>query len=266
MTTRRTGGTRQAAVKKATRTERAKPPQRAAKRGAKKTVPKRTTTPVRRVGDAKPGKATTRGPVDLARLHAACFAATRTPVVVRLPALNCLALEGRGAPEGREFQDAVEAIFGVAYTLKFSQKAAGRDFKVPPLEALWWSDYDLSRLADPRELWRVPRHTWRWKALLLLPDFVTSEDVRAARQVLSDRRGGDPLPGRVHLDRIDEGTCMQMLHVGPYAEEPATITRMQATMKEQGLTPCGFHHEIYLGDPRRTAPAKLRTILRQPVR
>ena len=186
--------------------------------------------------------------------------------MVRLPALNCLAIEGRGAPEGRDFQDAIGAIHEVAYTLRFSQKAAGHDFKVPPLEALWWSDFDLTRLADSRELWRVPRHTWRWKALLLLPDFVTSEDVRTARQALSDRRGGDPLPTRVHLERIDEGMCVQALHVGPYADEPKTIARMQAVMKEQELTPCGFHHEIYLGDPRRTAPAKLRTILRQPVR
>ncbi|MBI5500290.1 MAG: GyrI-like domain-containing protein [Deltaproteobacteria bacterium] len=266
MTTRKTGGAQRATKGKAARSGSTATAARAAKRDAKKTAPKRTATPARRTGDAKPGKTTARGPLDLVRLHAACFSATRTPAVVRLPALNCLALEGRGAPESQEFQDAVGAIFGVAYTLKFSQKATGRDFKVPPLEALWWSDYDLSRLADPRELWRVPRHTWRWKALLLIPDFVTSEDVRAARQVLSDRRGGDPLPGRVHLDRIDEGACMQVLHVGPYAEEPRTIARMQASMKEQGLTPCGFHHEIYLGDPRRTASARLRTILRQPVR
>ena len=118
----------------------------------------------------------------------------------------------------------------------------------------------------PRALWRVPRSNWRRKALLLLPDFVTAEDVRAARETLSDKRGGDPLPRCVRLERIDEGACVQVLHVGPYAEEPETVRKMQVLMKENGLTPCGFHHEIYLGDPRRPAPARLRTILRQPVR
>jgi len=207
-----------------------------------------------------------RGPIDLVRLHASCFAASRTPAVVRLRAINYLAIEGRGAPESRDFQEAIGTMYGVAYTLKSAQQGAGHDFKVPPLEALWWSDYDLARLEDPRALWRVPRSNWRWKALLLLPDFVTSEDVRAARETLSDKRGGDPLPRCVRLERIEEGACVQVLHVGPYADEPETVRKMQALMKEKGLTPCGFHHEIYLGDPRRTAPARRRTILRQPVR
>jgi hypothetical protein len=206
------------------------------------------------------------GPLDLVRLHATGFAASRTPAVVRLRAVNCLAIEGRGAPESRDFQEAIGALLGVAHTLQSAQQAAGHDFKVPPLEALWWSDYDLARLEDPRALWRVPRSNWRWKALLLLPGFVTSEDVRAARESLSDKRGGDPLPRCVRLERIEEGACVQILHVGPYADEPETVRKMQALMKEKGLTPCGFHHEVYLGDPRRTAPARLRTILRQPVR
>jgi hypothetical protein len=207
-----------------------------------------------------------RGPLDLVRQYAKCFEAARAPAVVRLPAVNCLALEGRGAPESREFQEAIGAMYGVAYTLKFAKKAAGVDYKVPPLEALWWSDDHLARLEDSRALWRVPRQLWRWKLLLLLPEFVTSEDVRSARQTLSDKRGGDPLPQRARLERIEEGTCVQVLHVGPYADEPETVRKMQALMRERGLTPCGLHHEIYLGDPRRSTPAKLRTILRQPVR
>jgi len=205
-------------------------------------------------------------PIDLVRLYSTCFEASRTPAVVRLRPVNCMALEGRGAPESRDFQDAIGALYGVAYTLKFAQQSAGRDFKVPPLEALWWSDDDFARLEDPRALWRVPRGNWRWKALFLLPESVTSEDLRGARETLSDKRGGDPLPLRVRFERIDEGKCVQVLHVGPYADEPETVRKMQALMKEKGLTPCGFHHEVYLGDPHRTAPARLRTILRQPVR
>jgi hypothetical protein len=233
--------------------------------GTKKAVPPKKSRVARKAAPPKKVKEPD-GPLDIVRKYAACFTAARTPAVVQLPPLSSISLEGRGAPESREFQDAIGALYGTAYTLKFTLKAAGSDFKVPPLEALWWSDYDVGRLADSRGLLRVPRHLWRWKVLLVLPEQVTFEDVRAARQTLSDKRGGDPLPLRVRLEPIDEGKCVQALHVGPYADEPATIRKMHELIREQGLTPCGFHHEIYLGDPRRGDPAKLRTILRQPVR
>ena len=128
-----------------------------------------------------------------------------------------------------------------------------------------WSDVDLRRLDDTRALWRLPRSSWRWKLLLPLPDGAAPEDVRRVREGLCAQRG-DLLPNRVRLERIEEGQCVQALHVGPYAGEPETVRRMVAYARERELQPCGFHHEIYLSDPHATPPEKLRTILRLAVR
>ncbi|MBN1773921.1 MAG: GyrI-like domain-containing protein [Deltaproteobacteria bacterium] len=209
---------------------------------------------------AKPGTA-----ADLRRLRPAAYEATVTPRIVVLDPTPCLAVEGRGAPEGPDFQEAAGILYATAWSLKLALKAAGREFKVPPLEGLWWSDADLRRLDDPRALWRLPRSAWRWKLLLPLPDGAAPEDVRRVREELCAKRG-DLLPNRVRLERIEEGRCVQALHVGPYAKESETVRRMVAYARERGLQPCGFHHEIYLSDPRATPPEKLRTILRLAVR
>lgn len=209
---------------------------------------------------AKPGEAT-----DLRRLRPAAYQATVTPRIVELPPTQCLVVEGRGAPEGPEFREAVGILYAAAWSLKFALQAAGRDFKVPPLEGLWWSDADLRRLDDPRALWRLPRSSWRWKLLLPLPDGAAPEDVRRVREELCAKRG-DLLPNRVRLERLEEGRCVQALHVGPYAGEPETVRKMVAYARERELQPCGFHHEIYLSDPHATPPEKLRTILRLAVR
>jgi hypothetical protein len=208
----------------------------------------------------KPGE-----PADLRRLRPAAYEATVTPRIVELAPVHCLAAEGRGAPEASEFQEAVGILYATAWSLKYALKEAGRDFKVPPLEGLWWSDVDLRRLDDPRALWRLPRSAWRWKLLLPVPDGTSSDDVRRVREQLCTKRG-DLLPNRVHLERIEEGRCVQALHVGPYAGEPETVRKMVAYARERELQPCGFHHEIYLSDPRASAPEKLRTILRLAVR
>ena len=153
----------------------------------------------------------------------------------------------------------------MAYKLKFAMKEEGRDFKVAPPEGLWWSDYDISKLDDPEALWAVPRDEWRWKLVMMVPDFVKKRAVEAAKRALFEKRG-DATAERVGLERIREGLCVQALHVGPYSGEPATIARMGEAMSEHGLVPHGLHHEVYLSDPRRTAPEKTRTILRQPVK
>jgi len=158
----------------------------------------------------------------------------------------------------------------VAYTLKFAMKEKGRDFKVAPPEGLWWSEYDTSRLDDPEALWTVPRDEWCWKLAIMVPDFVKKPAVEAAKRALARKKSGgkrgDATADSVRLESLHEGECVQALHVGPYSDEPATIARMQELMAGLGLVPHGLHHEIYLSDPRRTAPEKMRTILRQPVR
>jgi hypothetical protein len=187
--------------------------------------------------------------------------ATPEPELVTLPAAKFLVFEGEGAPESAAFQTAVGALYGLAYTLKFeNRKAGGADFKVSPLEALWWAKGPKSAF----DFQKTPRSRWKWKAMIRLPDAITRAQVEAARKVLIAKRG-DAGASSVTFERIKEGRAVQVLHVGPYATEPASIEKMQALMQSSHLTPRGYHHEIYLGDPRRAKPEKLKTILRQAV-
>jgi hypothetical protein len=189
--------------------------------------------------------------------------AAKEPEFVKLPAARFLAIEGVGAPEAAPFQEAIAALYGVAYTLKFSvRKAGGEDFRVGPLEALWWA----GGAGDALDFERTPRSAWRWKAMIRLPGGVTKAAVEAAKRAVIAKRGAlGRLDAQVTVERFAEGRAVQLLHVGPYATEPASIARMRAAMDDAKLVARGRHHEIYLGDPRRTRPDKLRTILRQPV-
>ena len=196
--------------------------------------------------------------LDLAKLRPEHFKAKRKPEVVKLALAQYIALEGEGAPGCKAFQDAVGALYGVAYTLKFAMKPKGRDFRVSALEGLWWAG------SSGVEFISTARDKWRWKLLIMVPDFVKRADLGRAKKVLVEKKGRG-LFERVELEKLREGRCVQMLHVGPYSDEPASIRAMHELMAEEGLRPSGRHHEIYMSDPRRTAPAKLRTILRQPV-
>lgn len=168
------------------------------------------------------------------------------PALVRCPPTKVLAVAGEGAPESAAFQVAIKALFGVGYTIKLARKKAQRaDVKLGPLEGLW-SDID------------APRDRWRWKLVMSVPGDVTAAEVKAAR-------AQKKIEAPVALETLREGAAVEALHVGPYATEPLTIHAMRAFMAEHGLRAHGLHHEIYLGDPRRTAPARLKTILRQPV-
>jgi hypothetical protein len=191
--------------------------------------------------------------------------ATKEPEVVVVPRATYLTLQGRGAPEGPAFQAAIAAIYGVAYTLKYARKKAGRPtFKVPPLEGLWWVDGGVSQ---PSDVWNVARSRWCWKLEIHVPDDVTRAELEAAKRTLRTRRGegASSEVSEVRLEDQTEGRSVQLLHVGPYATEPASIEKMRLRMLTEHLEPRGPHHEIYLSDPRRTPPEKARTILRQPV-
>jgi hypothetical protein len=145
----------------------------------------------------------------------------------------------------------------VAFTIKMEKKFAGRDYAVAKLEGLWWGGQRGKLMIDS------PSSTWRWKLMIRVPGFVTAADLQRARRVLIGR---GRKPGAVRLESLREGRVVQLLHVGPYNREHESIARMQAFVRDRGLQPYGRHHEIYLSDPRRVAPAKLRTILRHPVR
>jgi hypothetical protein len=148
----------------------------------------------------------------------------------------------------------------MVYTLKSLAKREGRDFRVMPLEGLWWWD---TPTLDPSET--PPREEWNWKSMIRVPDFMTEEMVEEAKKEIMREKRIEEI-GRVILEFFEEGLAAQMLHIGPYSEEGETIRRLHSFIAEKGYEARGCHHEIYLSDPRRTPPERLRTILRQPIR
>ncbi len=174
-------------------------------------------------------------------------------------------VDGQGDPnhEHGEFQQAMEALFPIVYTLKFALKRGRNlDTRVGPPEALWWDAADGAVPADgpvPADLASQP-----WTLLFVLPDAATDADVQAAIEAVRSKRAPTAID-RVRLETFAEGRVAQVLHVGPYDAEAPTIARLHAAIADAGLTARGRHHEVYLGDPRRSAPERLRTILRQPV-
>jgi hypothetical protein len=189
------------------------------------------------------------------------YRATTTPRLVVVPAMSFLAVDGHGDPNSSTaYAAAVQALFAVSYGAKFAiRKAGGEDFKVAPLEGLWWAeDRDAFDVGDKSD--------WDWTMMIRQPDVVTDDLVaRLAEDVVS--RKALPAARSVRLQTFEEGPAAQLLHVGPYATEGPTIARLHAFLHDQGLDFDGHvhkHHEIYLGDPRRSAPERLRTILRQP--
>lgn len=176
--------------------------------------------------------------------------------VVDVPPLTYLTIDGQGAPDGPEAQVALRALYPVAYKIKFLMKARDQDFVVMPLEGLWWSD-DMDAFREGR------RDRWRWTYMILQPEFVTPEMVAEAIASVDPEKAG-PALGRVRLEHLEEARAVQVLHIGPYAEEGPTVTRLHEHIASLGGELCGKHHEIYLSDPGRTAPDRLRTIVRQP--
>ncbi|MBV7408388.1 GyrI-like domain-containing protein [Maritimibacter sp. DP1N21-5] len=170
---------------------------------------------------------------------------------VTIPPCRYLSVSGQGAPEDAAYAAAMERLYPVAYGVKFAKKAEGRDFVVPPLSTQWWAD-------DPSAFGEGRRDEWHWQALIRMPDFVEASDVGKA----AEEKG---VTG-VSLINLIEGECFQTVHIGPYSDEGPTLVRLhEEVMPEAQVTFGQPHHEIYLSDPRRAAPEKLRTVIRQPV-
>lgn len=184
--------------------------------------------------------------LDLYREHASDYAARLDPAIVNIARCQYLAIDGAGAPGGPEFEACIGALYGVAFTARMAQKFAGRDYSVCKLEGLW---------SDTRT----------WTLLIRTPDFITRQGIDAAIQKLLHKGKTDPVQA-VRLLPLNEGWCVQALHVGPYCDETLTLEKMTECASQAGMEFSGTLHEIYLSDPRRVAPEKLRTILRQPVR
>ncbi len=197
--------------------------------------------------------------IDLKKTHKDLFSARQTPKFVDVPPLRYFMIDGDGPPEGEAFREAIQALYSTAYTLKFALKKAGRiDFVVAPLEALWWSD-------DPRAFEENRRDRWRWTAMVMQPEHVEDADLGDTLAELQRKGIRNPAHDRLRLEALEEGRAAQLLYVGPYNDMGPSVAELNVFAAAEGYQPHGRHHDIYLSDPRRTAPEKLKTILRQPV-
>ena len=175
---------------------------------------------------------------------------------VNVPELAYAVVPGEGDPNGDAFAAAIKALYSVSYGAHFLvRKATGASTKVMPLEALWW--------VDEGDFAEAARTQWRWEAMIVQPDPIDADTIVEA--VAQARAKGIPSLDDLRYGRRTEGLCAQVLYVGPYADEHDTIVMLHAAIASAGYVLRGAHHEIYLGDPRRSAPEKLRTIIRQPV-
>ncbi|MEE0957160.1 MAG: GyrI-like domain-containing protein [Ruminococcus sp.] len=192
---------------------------------------------------------------------------SRKPTIINVPPMNYIAVRGQGDPntEGGEYKQSIGLLYGIAYTIKMS-KNGNRwiegffDYVVPPLEGLWWQDgvqgVDYSHKED-----------FKWISLIRTPDFVTKADFDWALNEAANKKKTDF--SKVEFLTYDEGLCVQCLHIGSYDSESATIQLMHEFMEKEGyaldISEKRFHHEIYLSDPRRVAPEKLKTVIRNPI-
>jgi hypothetical protein len=196
--------------------------------------------------------------VDLYKLHKAEYAAPRKPILLDVAPARYLAIAGTGHPDSAEFQAKAGALFATAYTMKFQCKSDGRDYAVCKFEAIYWTDQGGCGFA------RLPMSAWHWDLVIRVPEFVTLADLHATQKKLAAKN--TPHAEELVFKTFKEGRCAQMLHIGPYTQETGTLNQMRALAEQNGLEFGDLHHEIYLNDPRRVEPAKLKTILRMGLR
>lgn len=188
-------------------------------------------------------------------------ASAREPEIVRVPEIGFVMIDGHGDPNtSTEYADAIQTLYSLSYTLKFTlKKELGLQYRVAPLEGLWWAD-DMVEFSQERKGY------WSWTMMIAQPDEVTADRFEGAREEVGRKKDLPALP-KARLERLEEGPSAQILFIGPYSDEGPTIARLHAFIREHGYSFEGSrqkHHEIYLSDPRRSAPEKWRTIIRQP--
>ena len=190
------------------------------------------------------------------------------PEIVTVPSMNYLAVRGKGNPntEDGDYQRAIEILYALAYTLKMSYKTSYKiegffQYVVPPLEGFWWQEGVIGIDYNNKD-------TFQWISVIRLPDFITRTDFEWAVQTAREKKGLDC--SVAEFMTVEEGLCVQMMHLGAFDTEPASIARMDAYLQEQGYEndfgEGRFHHEIYLSDARRVAPEKWKTVIRHPIR
>ncbi|MEI8229946.1 MAG: GyrI-like domain-containing protein [Candidatus Peregrinibacteria bacterium] len=198
----------------------------------------------------------------------------KEPEVLRLPAMRFLMIDGQGVPASKMFQDSVQALYSLLFQLKMGMKFGKIrkpdgwfDFKVPPLEGLWWTNKDVVR-----SRWKATQAfapddliSGHWTLMMLVPPFIPSETIKEAMEQASVKKPSLPIT-EIRCEEFTEGEAVQMMHIGPYSTEPETVRKLVEFAEQKGCRFTGKHHEVYLSDPRRTQGEKLRTILRYPLR
>lgn len=182
--------------------------------------------------------------------------------ILEVPRMHYLMLDGHGDPNtSPAFAEAITALYPIAYKLKFaSKKELGRDYVVPPLEGLWWSP-DMSAFTSARD-----KSRWNWTLMIMVPEWIDGEMVETARATAARKADASAAIANVRFETLDEGLCVQTLHIGSFDDEAETLAELHDEfIPTNGLMMSGTHHEIYFSDFRKVEPSKLRTILRQPV-
>ncbi len=199
--------------------------------------------------------------IDFKKRYAEFYSVKKdTITLVQVPEFNYLMIHGEGDPNtSQKYKDAVEALYAVAYRVKFKIKKEllQLDYGVMPLEGQWWTD-DMNQFSmDNKDI-------WKWTMAIMQPEFISSEIIQQCIREVSEKKDLSAL-SRIFFDKAQDGLSAQILHIGPYADEAPTIEKLHNYIHENGYRLAGKHREIYLGDPRKSAPEKLRTIIRQPV-
>lgn len=207
-------------------------------------------------------------PFDFKKTFKEEYQQKKHPFIIRVPKIHYLAINGKGNPNEQEgeYAKAVTLLYTIAYTLKMSYKSEHKikgffEYVVPPLEGFWWQE-------GVKGVDYLHKETFNWTALLRVPDFINEEELKWAKEVAFKKKGLDCT--NVYLHEYDEGLCVQMLHIGPYDEEPKTVANMHEFIVKEGyqldISDLRQHHEMYLSDPRKTEPDKLKTIIRHPIK
>ena len=202
------------------------------------------------------------GKIDLKKELKAFYNPTAKEVtLIDVPKMNFIMIDGQGAPESPQFAQSIQALYPIAYTIKFDKKkAGGPDFTVMVLEALWWAENMKVFMPETAD-----RNKWQWTVIMLLPDFITRKDFENA-VAAAQKKKDNPALSKVRFESFTEGKSAQIMHIGPYSAEGPNIQKLHHKIVEIGGKLSGKHHEIYLSDPRRVTPDKMKTVVRQPYR
>ena len=207
-------------------------------------------------------------PFDFKKEYKEFYLPPNKPGIIEVPPVNYLAVRGKGDPNAidGEYQEAIGMLYGVAFTIKMSYKGEHQmpgyfSYVVPPLEGFWWQE-------NVKGIDYAHKENFEWISVIRLPDFVSEEEFKWAKEEATRKKKADF--SKVQFFHYEEGLCVQCMHIGPYDDEPATVKQMDEYIAEQGyrndINEQRYHHEIYLSDVRKTAPEKLKTVIRHPIR